>query len=642
VPAQPRSQAPPSRIRIQLVRPTVEEGRWPVKRTVGDTVAVSADVFRDGHEVLRAVVRHRGPGERRWREDPLSPVDAHHNGVRWAGDFRIGDKPGRTQWTIQAWVDVFAGWRDEIARKLQGGQIDLSGEASEGAVLLRDAAGHAKGEDKSLLEATAAALEQGEPIQQGLDPRLAAIVDRVAPRAEATEMPRPYEVDVDRVLGRFGAWYELFPRSFGGFKGVQAQLPRLRELGFDVLYLPPIHPIGLTHRKGRNNTLVAGPDDPGSPWAIGDASGGHDAIHHELGTIEDFDALVQSAREHGIDIALDFAINASGDHPWLKEHPEWFNRRPDGTIKYAENPPKKYQDIYNLNWNTEDWQGLWNALLAIIRHWVDHGVRVFRVDNPHTKPLPFWEWLIAEIRSTDPDVIFLAEAFTRRAMMRALAKLGFSQSYTYFTWKNFRWELVEYLSELAHTEEREYFRPNFFVNTPDILTDYLAEGGPPAFAPRLILAGTLSPTYGIYSGFENFEHVQRPGAEEYIDNEKFEVKQRSLDGPLLPLVQRMNQIRRDNPALQRLENLRFLDTQNDALVAYAKRDGGNVVITVVNVDPHNAQEGLVVVPYELGVPPAFTVTDLLDLGRYDWHVGGNYVRIDPWERAGHVLHVDTP
>jgi starch synthase (maltosyl-transferring) len=642
VPAPRRTQAPPSRIRIQLARPSIEEGRWPVKRTVGDTVAVSADIFRDGHEVLRAVVRHRGPGARRWSEEPLHAVDAHHNGVRWAGEFRIGDRPGRTQWTIQAWVDVFAGWRDEIARKLQGGQIDLSGEASEGAVLLRDAAAHATGEEQSVLQAAAAALDQGEPIQQALDPRLAEIVERVAPRAEATELPKPLEVDVDRVLGRFGSWYELFPRSFGGFKGVQAQLPRIQELGFDVLYLPPIHPIGLTNRKGRNNTLVAGPGDPGSPWAIGDASGGHDAIHHELGTIEDFDALVQSAREHGIDIAMDFAIQASADHPWLTEHPEWFNRRPDGTLKYAENPPKKYQDIYNLNWNSEDWQGLWNRLLEIVRYWVSHGVRVFRVDNPHTKPMPFWEWLIGEIRATDPDVIFLAEAFTRRAMMRALAKLGFSQSYTYFTWKNFRWELEEYVTELAHTEEAEYFRPNFFVNTPDILTDYLAHGGPPAFAPRLILAATLSPTYGIYSGFEHFEHVQRPGAEEYIDNEKFEIKQRALDGPLLPLVQRVNQIRRDNPALQRLENVRFLETQNDNLIAYAKREGSNVVVTVVNVDPHNAQEGLVVVPYELGVPPAFTVTDLIDLGRYDWHVGGNFVRLDPWERAGHILHVDTP
>jgi starch synthase (maltosyl-transferring) len=642
VPAQPRTQAPPSRIRIQLPRPTIEEGRWPIKRTVGDTVRVSADIFRDGHEVLRAVVRYRSAGARRWSEAPMQAVDAHHNGVRWEGEFTV-DAVGPAQWTIQAWVDLFAGWRDEVARKLEAGQSDMSGEASEGAVLLRDAAKSAKDEaERSQLEAAAAALEQGEPVRQALDVKLAETMHRVAERSEVTELPKPLDVYVDRVLARFGSWYELFPRSFGGFTGVQEQLPRLRELGFDVLYLPPIHPIGHTNRKGRNNTLIAEPGDPGSPWAIGDENGGHAAIHPDLGTVEEFDALVQAAREHDVFIALDFAIQASADHPWLTEHPEWFNRRPDGTLKYAENPPKKYQDIYNFNWNSEDWQGLWSALLDIVRYWVDHGVRVFRVDNPHTKPLPFWEWLIAEIHSTHPDVIFLAEAFTRRAMMRALAKLGFTQSYTYFTWKNQKWELEEYLNELAHTEEREYFRPNFFVNTPDILTDYLAEGGPAAFAPRLILAATLSPTYGVYSGFENFEHVQRPGAEEYIDNEKFELKERRLDGPLLPLVQRLNQIRRDNPALQRLDNLRFLDTQNGALIAYAKREGRNLVITVVNLDPHHAQEGLINVPYEIGVPPSFTVTDLVDLGRYDWHIGGNYVRLDPWERAGHVLHVDTP
>jgi starch synthase (maltosyl-transferring) len=641
VPAQPRTQAPPARIRLQLPQPAIECGRWPVKRTVGDTVTVSADVFRDGHEVLRAVVRSRAAGARSWNETPMTPVDAHHNGVRWTGSFPV-DELGLWQWTIQAWVDLFAGWRDEVARKLAAGQADMGGEASEGAVLLREAAENAKGTDRTVLESAAQQLETGQSVADALDPQLASIVERWTPRSEATEMDRPLEVQVDTVLARFGAWYELFPRSFGGFRGVEEQLPRLAELGFDVLYLPPVHPIGHRNRKGRNNTLLAQPGDPGSPWAIGDETGGHDALHRELGTIEDFDALVQAAHANGIHVALDFAIQASADHPWLTEHPEWFNRRPDGTLKYAENPPKKYQDIYNFNWSSDDWQGLWNALLEVVRHWVSHGVHVFRVDNPHTKPLPFWEWLIREIHTTDPDVIFLAEAFTKRAMMRALAKLGFTQSYTYFTWKNARWELEEYINELAHTEEREYFRPNFFVNTPDILTDYLAEGGPPAFAPRLLLAATLSPTYGVYSGFEHFEHVQRPGSEEYIDNEKYELKDRRLDGPLLPLIQRVNQIRRDNPALQRLENVRFLETQNDALVAYAKRAGSNVVITVVNVDPHAAQEGLVAVPYELGVPPSFTVTDLLDLGRYDWHVGGNYVRLDPWERAGHVLHVDTP
>jgi starch synthase (maltosyl-transferring) len=632
----------PSRIVIERPAPVIDCGRHPVKRTTGDTVAVSADIFRDGHDVLRAAVLWRGPGDGdAWHEAPLTPVDAHHRGVRWAGEFAVGD-PGRWTWTIEAWTDRFETWRDEVARKLAAGQEDLAGEASEGAVLLDEAAGGATGSDRTTLAAAADALRQGGSVEAALDADLAALVERHAGRPEATRLERPVEVDVDRVLARFGAWYELFPRSFGGFTGVQRELPRLAELGFDVLYLPPVHPIGHTNRKGANNTLVAAAGDPGSPWAIGDERGGHEALHPDLGTFADFDALVDAARGHGIEVALDFAIQCSADHPWLTEHPEWFNRRPDGTLKYAENPPKRYQDIYNVNWNSEDWQGLWQALYDVLRGWVDRGVTVFRVDNPHTKPIAFWRWLITEIRREHPEVIFLAEAFTRRAVMRELAKNGFSQSYTYFTWKNARWELVEYLSELAHTEEAQYFRPNFFVNTPDILTDYLAEGGPPAFPVRLILAATLSPSYGVYSGFEHFEHVQRPGSEEYVDNEKYELKARRLDGPLLGMIQRLNQVRRENPALQRLENLRFLDAANEALVAYAKREGTNVVICVVNVDPHHAQEGLVHVPWELGVPPAFEARDLLDGTLYHWRLGGNYVRLDPGERAGHVLAVLTP
>jgi starch synthase (maltosyl-transferring) len=629
---------PPSRIRIEHAAPTVDGGRWPVKRTVGDTVNVSADIFRDGHEVLRAVVRWRGPEERRWSESPMTAVDAHHDGVRWEGAFTV-EAPGRTQWTIQAWVDLFEGWRDELARKVDFGQPDVSGELSEGAVLVRAAAQRASGERKRALDAAADAIPT-DP-QTALAPELVELVEAVQERTEATELPTPLEVDVDRTLARFGSWYELFPRSWGGFRGVQEQLPKLAELGFDVLYMPPIHPIGHTSRKGRNNTLTAEPGDPGSPYAIGDETGGHDAIHPELGTDEDFRALVEAANEHGIDVCLDLAINCSPDHPWLKEHPEWFFRRPDGTLKYAENPPKKYQDIYNVNFGSEDWRGLWDALLAVVRHWVDRGVTAFRVDNPHTKPFAFWEWLIKEIRATNPDVIFLAEAFTRRAVMRELAKIGFAQSYTYFTWKNHRWDLSEYVSELAHTEEAEYFRPNFFPTTPDILTDYLAEGGPPAFGIRLILAATLSPSYGIYSGYEHFEHVQRPGSEEFLDNEKYEIKHRALDGPLLATMQRLNHVRRENPALQRLENIGFLDAANDSILAYAKREGPNAVICVVNLDPHNAQEGLVHVPYELGVAPAFTVEDLLDGRVYQWRLGGNYVRMDPAERAGHVLRVRT-
>jgi starch synthase (maltosyl-transferring) len=637
VPARAKAQ-PPSRIKIEHAAPTVDGGRWPVKRTVGDPVNVSADIFRDGHEVLRAVVRWRGPGEKGWQESPLTAVDAHHDGVRWEGAFTV-EAIGRTEWTIQAWVDLFAGWRDELARKVDFGQPDLSGELSEGAVLLRAAAKRAKGETKRALQATADAIAT-DP-QAALAPELLELVEAVQERTEATELPRPLEIDVDRTLARFGSWYELFPRSWGGFKGVQEQLPRLQELGFDVLYMPPIHPIGHTNRKGRNNTLTAEPGDPGSPYAIGDETGGHDAIHPELGTDEDFRALVTAANEHGIDVCLDLAINCSPDHPWLKEHPEWFFRRPDGTLKYAENPPKKYQDIYNVNFGCEDWRGLWDALLGVVRHWVDRGVTLFRVDNPHTKPFVFWEWLIKEIRATNPEVIFLAEAFTRRAVMRELAKIGFGQSYTYFTWKNHRWDLSEYVSELAHTEEAEYFRPNFFPTTPDILNDYLAEGGPPAFPVRLILAATLSPSYGIYSGYEHFEHVQRPGSEEFLDNEKYEIKHRALDGPLLPMMQRLNHVRRENPALQRLENVGFLDAANDAIIAYAKREGPNAVISVVNLDPHHAQEGLVHIPYELGVPPAFTVEDLLDGSVYQWRLGGNYVRLDPSERAGHVLRVRT-
>ncbi|MEA2359917.1 MAG: hypothetical protein QOI62_3177 [Solirubrobacteraceae bacterium] len=629
---------PPNRIRIEHPAPTVDDGRWPVKRTVGDTVDVGADIFRDGHEVLRAVVRYKAPGDRRWHESPLVAVDAHHDGVRWEGGFTV-EEPGLTQWTIQAWVDLFAGWRDELARKVDFGQPDLGGELSEGAVLLRAAAERASGEAARRLAAAAEAVLT-DP-QVGLDPELLALVEEVQERTEATELPAPLQVDVDRTLARFGSWYELFPRSWGGFRGAREQLPRLAELGFDVLYLPPIHPIGHTNRKGANNTLTPGPEDPGSPYAIGDETGGHDAIHAELGTEEDFDALVAQAREHGIDICLDFAIQCSPDHPWLREHPEWFYRRPDGTLKYAENPPKKYQDIYNVNFGSEDWRGLWDALLGVVRHWVDRGVTVFRVDNPHTKPFAFWEWLIREVRADHPEVIFLAEAFTRRAVMRELAKIGFTQSYTYFTWKNERWELVEYLSELAHTEEAEYFRPNFFVNTPDILSDYLADGGPAAFPIRLILAATLSPSYGVYSGFEGYEHVQRPGSEEYLDNEKYEIKRRALDGPLLPLIQRLNLVRRANPALQRLENVTFLDAANDAILAYFKREGPNAILTVVNLDPDHAQEGLVQVPYELGVPPAFAVEDLLDGELHHWRLGGNYVRLDPAERAGHVLRVDT-
>ncbi len=627
----------PPRIRIEDPRPLIDCGRHPIKRTVGERVRVSATIFRDGHDVLRAVVRSRpGVPEAEWREQPMRRIDAHLDGDTWAGEFGV-DTCGPWEWTITAWSDAFASWRDELARKVAFGETELTGELSEGVVLLERAAARASGADAERIAAAAGALDPAA----ALDPELLAAVSRHPDRRAATSLPAPARVDVDRVRARFGAWYELFPRSWGGFAGVTEQIPAIAGLGFDVLYFPPIHPIGETNRKGPNNTLTAGPGDPGSPYAIGHhAIGGHDAIHPELGTLEAFDALVATAAEHGMDVALDLAINCSADHPWLTEHPEWFNRRPDGSLKYAENPPKKYQDIYNLDFDCADWEGLWDALLAVVRHWVARGVKVFRVDNPHTKPLAFWEWLIGEVRATDPDVIFLAEAFTRAAMMRALAKVGFSQSYTYFTWKNTRWELQEYVTELAHSEMAEYYRPNFFANTPDILTEYLVEGGPPAFAARLLLAATLSPTYGIYSGFESFENVPvRPGSEEYLDSEKYQLRERSLDGPLLPFVALLNRIRREHPALQRLDDVTFLETENDALIAYAKRDGADHLLVVVNLDPHRAQEGLCVVPYELGLPPVFAVVDLLSGEAFEWRVGRNYVRLDPVARAGHVLAV---
>jgi starch synthase (maltosyl-transferring) len=626
----------------------VDGGRYPAKRCVGDSVAVSADIFRDGHEILRAVVLYRGPGDRKWSEAPMHQIDAHLDGVRWAGEFEV-DRQGRWEYTIEAWSDPFATWRDELERKIAADQHDLAGELSEGVVLLRGARKSANSqEDAQLLEHAVATLAdptipETAKHDLALGPELFASVERHEERHDAATFDTPMPIEVDRPRARFGSWYELFPRSWGGLKGVEKTLPKLAELGFDVVYLPPIHPIGLTNRKGRNNALKARKRDPGSPWAIGlEGVGGHEAVHPDLGAMDDVESLTKAAAKLGMDVALDFAIQCSADHPWLKAHPEWFHRRPDGTLKYAENPPKRYQDIYNVNWESEDWRGLWEALRDIVVQWVDCGVKVFRVDNPHTKPFAFWEWLIKEVHERDRDVVFLAEAFTRRAVMRHLAKLGFSQSYTYFTWKNSRWELTEYVSELAYSGEQEYFRPNFFANTPDILHAYLQHGGPPAFEARLILAGTLSPSYGIYSGYEWFENeAVREGSEEYLDSEKYEIKKRSLDGPLLPLIGRLNQARRDNPALQELSNVTFLDTANDALIGYAKQSRGNTVITVVNIDPFQAQEGVAVVPAQLGLPPSFTVHDLLTDERYQWRIGPNYVRLEPGVRQAHLTRVEA-
>ena len=595
---------PAERIIVSDVTPQVDCGRWPAKACVGDEIAVGATIVRDGHEVVRAVVRHRR-GRGRWRESALVALGSD----RFAGSFRV-EEVGRHRFEIVAWVDRHAGWLDEHDRKVAAGQADLAGELSEGTALFGEG---------TLDEWRAAA------------PELAARDRHGAGRSA------PLEVEAERERARSGAWYELFPRSWGGFAGVTELVPRLSELGFDVLYFPPIHPIGRTNRKGRNNTERAEPGDVGSPWAIGGAEGGHDAINPELGTEADLVSLVAALREHEMELALDLALQCSPDHPWLRDHPEWFQHRPDGSLKYAENPPKRYQDIHNLDWDTEDRAGLWQAVLDVVLHWCGLGVTVFRVDNPHTKPVPFWEWLIAEVRASHPETVFLSEAFTRPSMTTLLAKAGFSQSYTYFTWKNTKWELVEFVEQLRSWST--YLRPNLWPNTQDILHALLQTGGRPAFESRLVLATTLSPTYGIYSGFESCENVPlRSGSEEYLHSEKYEVRERALDGQLLPLVQRLNELRRAHPALTRagLERLTWLETESEHLLGYARTLVDDVVLCVVNLDPFAVHDGVCVIPPTLGLPERFGVVDGLTGESYEWG-GRNYVRLGPGQ--SHVFEV---
>jgi starch synthase (maltosyl-transferring) len=603
------SQRPP-RIRIERIWPQIDAGRYPAKRTLGERVDVWATLLRDGHEMLGGALRVRAPGKRRWRELPMRRLPEDLD--RWHGSFEA-DALGRWQFGVVAWVDRVASWQDELERKVAAGQSDLASELAEGA---------------ALLGVTSLTVEEGLAAAAG-------------DRFEQTASEETLEVLVDSERASFGSWYELFPRSWGGFAGVEKLLGEFAQLGFDVLYLPPVHPIGLTHRKGRNNAPTARRSDPGSPWAIGGKAGGHTALHPDLGSTEDFARLTARAADLGVSIALDFALNCSPDHPWLREHPDWFHRRPDGTLKYAENPPKRYQDIYNINFDTDDWRALWTALRDVVLHWVAQGVTVFRVDNPHTKPVPFWEWLIAEVQGAHPETVFLAEAFTRPAMMALLAKAGFSQSYTYFTWRNTKVELTSYMHDLTRSELPQYLRPNFFANTPDILHAYLVAGGRPAFEARLVLAATLSPSYGIYSGFERCENVPlSESSEEYLDSEKYEIKKRSLGGPLLPLIGRLNAVRRANSALQHLDNLTFLETENEHLIAYLKRTDDNAVIACVNLDPSAPHEGVVVIGPELGLPTAFDVSDLLGDGVFTWRTGRNYVRLEPGLQQAHLLRVE--
>jgi starch synthase (maltosyl-transferring) len=633
------------RVVIEGVLPQVDGGRFSIKRVPGERVEVTADIFADGHDVLAAVLLWRAAGEAEWRESPMELLEND----RWGGEFTV-DRLGRYEYTIEAWVDRFESWRHELSKKSGAGQ-DVASELLEGAMIVRqvDATVAARLEDS--------AEDQGPRVAAALAEDLRIAMAAGADRGRAARFEPVLGVLVEREIARFGAWYEMFPRSAGSdpsrsatFDEAAAMLPYVAAMGFDVLYLPPIHPIGRSFRKGRNNAVEAAPTDPGSPWAIGAAEGGHKAVEPGLGTVDDFDRFVAAAASHGLEVALDLAYQVSPDHPYVRDHPDWFRQRPDGTIKYAENPPKKYQDIYPINFESSDWSALWHELKSVIEFWIAHGVRIFRVDNPHTKPFQFWEWALAEIRREHPGAIFLSEAFTRPKVMRYLAKVGFSQSYTYFTWRNTAAELQEYFTELTQTEVREYMRPNLFANTPDILHAYLQRGGRPAFEVRFVLAATLGASYGIYSGFELIENIPvREGSEEYLDSEKYQIRPRNFDAPhsLTETISRVNAIRREHSALHGDWSLRFHATDNPELLCYSKRseDGADTLLMVVNVDPLHMQHGFVQVPiadWGIAADAAYDVVDLLSNERYTWRGEWNYVRLDPQGRMAHILHVQLP
>jgi starch synthase (maltosyl-transferring) len=639
------------RVVIEAVTPEIDAGRFPIKRVVGETVVVEADIFTDGHDAISAVLRYQHCADRdaEWHETRCEPLVND----RWRATFRV-EQLGCYRYTLVAWVDRFKTWSRDFAKRVEAGQ-DLHVELLIGAQLVEEAALRATDGAEDALGSYANSLRSSEQrANYALSPDLAALMERYPDRALATTYPRELLVTVDPLLARFSAWYELFPRSLasqpgghGTLKDVAAQLPRIAALGFNVLYLPPIHPIGSQFRKGPNNTTTAGPDDPGSPWAIGGLEGGHLAVHPQLGTLQDVRDLARAAREQGIELALDIALQASPDHPYAAEHVSWFRQRPDGTIQYAENPPKKYQDIYPFDFETPDWRALWEELLGVVRFWIEQGVSVFRVDNPHTKPFAFWEWLIGEVKSQTPAAIFLAEAFTRPKVMAYLAKAGFTQSYTYFTWRNTAWELREYLTQLTQTELAEYFRPNFWPNTPDILPEHLQVGGRPAFIARLVLAATLSSNYGIYGpAFELLDNAPlAPGREEYLHSEKYEIKRwQERPDHLRDLITLVNRIRIENPALQTNTTLRFHPTTNDQLLAYSKvsPDGDNAVLIVVNLDPNYTQSGFVDLALdELGVDAEqpYQMHDLIGQGRYLWHGARNYIELNPHITPAHIFRI---
>jgi starch synthase (maltosyl-transferring) len=640
------------RVVIENVSPEIDCGRFAIKRVVGESVVVEADVFADGHDQVACQVLY-GHGANPWQSSPMTPL----GNDRWRGKFPV-ERLGCYRYTVEGWIDPFRTWLVAVKKQVDAGQ-DVQVELLTGAALIEEVVKRASRDDAEGLRQWAAKLREAKknPLGDALncEETLIEIVARYPLHSFASRYTKELSVGVDGQKARFSTWYEVFPRScsrepgrHGTFRDCEQRLPYIASMGFDVVYLPPIHPIGVAFRKGKNNSEGAKPGDVGSPWAVGAAEGGHKSIHPQLGTLGDFKRFVATAGKNGLDVALDIALQCSPDHPYVGEHREWFRSRPDGTIQYAENPPKKYQDIYPLDFETEDLRALWNELKSIFDYWIEQGVRIFRVDNPHTKPFAFWEWLIAAIKKDHPDVIFLAEAFTKPLVMQRLAKLGFSQSYTYFTWRNTKQELTDYVTELTQTEIREYFRPNFWPNTPDILPEFLQRGGRPAFMIRLILAATLAASYGVYgAAFELCENVARqPGSEEYLNSEKYELKNADLESAqsLKDLITRINRIRRENPALQSNDNVQFHRTDNPLLICYSKatRDLADVIIVVVNLDYTYRQSGWVdldLASLGLDGEQAFQVHDLLGEGTYSWRGARSFVELTPGSLPAHILRV---
>lgn len=642
-----------NRVTIEKVNLEFDGGKYPAKCCIGDSVEVRADIYADGHEVISARLSHRKKGTTRWKEEPM----VHSVNDRWSGSFEVTEL-GRYQFTLSAWVDDFLSWQKDLGKRVDAGQ-DVSGELMEGAAIVKRTAQRARGTKRKQLESFASDLAAGDSeaehrVSLALSTELAQRCAEFSDRSRATRYERVLEIVVDPERARFGAWYEMFPRSaaaeedrHGTFRDLEQHLPRIAAMGFDVLYLPPIHPIGSSFRKGPNNSLQSKAGDPGSPWAIGSEAGGHKAIHPELGSEEDFEHLVEAAQEFGIEIAQDIAFQCSPDHPYVQEHPEWFKHRADGTIKYAENPPKKYQDIYPLDFSCDDWQALWLECRDVFRFWIDRGVRIFRVDNPHTKPYRFWEWLIDDIKAQYPEVIFLSEAFTRPKIMYHLALSGFTQSYTYFTWRNSKQELTEYFTELTQTDVRHYMRPNLFANTPDILHAYLQNGGKPAFKVRLVLAATLGASYGIYGPpFELCVARSKDATEEYYNSEKYQIRNWDFESPdnISPLISKVNKIRRENPALHRNDSLQFHPVDNEQLICFSKHteDLRNILIVAVNLDPRWTQSGWVELPIEsfgLDHNASFEVRDLLNDAVYLWQGRTNFVMLDPTVCPAHIFQL---